>query len=361
AYAALAQIGSNLYYDGTNIQVGVYNNSLSNYGLQWERTESFNVGLDFGIVNNRLNGSIDFYDMTTTNLLMNRRLPQLTGFTSVTTNLGELGNKGLELTLNSTNINRPNFSWRTNFTFSFNRNKIKQLFGDYEEVEVDGQIVRRELPDYSNEWFPGQPINRIWNYDVVGVWQVDEADEAERYRMQPGDFKARDVNNDGVYQALDDKVFIGYSEPQHRLGLRNEFSFLNNFTASLFIRADLGFMGVFSQALHEPSTYDRRNNYDFPYWTPENPINDFARLNQNHTAYGGGIRIYKPRSFVRIQDFTLSYSLADQVAKKVKLNNVRIFGAVRNLHTFHDWPGWDPESANSPMPRTYPLGLNLSL
>lgn len=361
AYAALAQIGSNLYYDGNNVQVGVYNNSLANYDLRWERTESLNFGLDFGIINNRVNASVDYYDMTTTDLLMNRRLPELTGFTSVTSNLGELGNKGFELSLNTLNVDKPNFSWRTNFAFSLNRNKIKSLFGDFKDVEVDGKMVRQELPDYTNEWFPGQPINRIWNYDVVGVWQVDEAEEAARYRMQPGDFKARDVNDDGVFQALDDKVFIGYTEPRHRLGLRNEFSFLKNFSASLFIRADLGFMGVFSQALHEPSTYDRRNNYGFPYWTPENPINDFARLNQNHTAYGGGIRIYKSRSFVRIQDFSLSYNLPDLLSKKMKLNNVRVFTALRNIYTFDKWPGWDPESATSPMPKSYTLGLNVSL
>jgi len=362
AYSALAQINSNLYYNGTNIQMGVYNSSLANYDLVWEKTESFNVGVDLGLFKNRIEVSAEYYDMTTTDLLMNRQLPVLTGFTNIMSNLGELGNRGFEFSLNTINFNKPDFSWRTSFVFSLNRNKIKKLFGDFEEVTIDGKTVKREVPDYTNEWFPGQAIDRVWNYDVTGIWQTNEATAAAVYLMEPGDFKATDLDKNGVYEALADKVFIGYRQPRYRLGLRNEFTFLKNFSASLFIRADLGHKGAFDQALNPSSeTFDKRNKLALPYWTSQNSNNEWARLNTNITSFGGGLMIYKPRSFVRIQDISLSYNLPARLTSRAKLNNTRIYGSIRNLYSFDKWPGWDPESGDSPMPRTYSMGISFSL
>lgn len=362
AYSALAQINSNLYYNGSNTEMGVYNNSLANYDLVWEKTESLNFGIDVGLFEDRVDLSAEYYDMTTTDLLMNRKLPALTGFTSITTNLGELGNHGFELSLNTVNYHKSGFSWKTNFVFSFNRNKIKKLFGDFEEVTIEGKQVRREVPDYTNEWFPGQALDRVWNYDVTGIWQASEATDAAVYLMQPGDFKATDVDQNGVYEALQDKKFIGYRQPRYRLGLRNEFTFLKNFSASIFVRADLGHVGQFDEALNRSSeTFDKRNKVALPYWTAANPNNEWARLNTNITSFGGGLEIYKSRSFVRIQDISLSYNLPASVASKAHLNNIRIYAAIRNLYSFDKWPGWDPESEDSPMPRTYSMGLSFSL
>ncbi len=151
---------------------------------------------------NRLDLSVEYYDMTTTDLLMNRLLPEITGFKNITSNLGELGNKGFEMTVGTVNMEKRNFSWRSNLVFSFNRNKIKKLFGDYEEKVVDGQTIRRELPDYTNEWFPGQALDRVWNYDVTGIWQTNEKDAAAVYKLEPGDFKATDVDKNGKFVIL---------------------------------------------------------------------------------------------------------------------------------------------------------------
>ena len=171
-----------------------------------------------------------------------------------------------------------------------------------------------------------------------------------------------EVNVD--YNELVDKQFIGYEQPRYRLGLRNDFTFLTNFTASVFIRADLGHLGSYSPALNggwESNDRWNRNVGPVPYWTHENPINDYARLDVSTSGYGGGLMIYKPRSFVRIQDVSLSYSLTSSLAQRIKLNNLRIFGSVRNLATFTKWPHWDPESGSTPMPRIFTTGLSLSL
>ena len=362
-YAALANTGSSLWYDGTNTRVGVYNTTLANPALRWERTTSLNFGMDIVLLNNRIDLTADVYDMTTTDLLMNRILPRVTGFTNITTNLGELGNRGFEMTLNTKNITTSTVSWSSNFVFSLNRNKIKKLFGDIGVYTLLGQERTGEVPDFSNLWFPGQPIDVVWDYDVTGIWQTGET-EAATYGLQPGDFKATDVNGDGRYVNLDDKKFIGYDAPRYRLGMRNDVTFLKNFTASVFIRADLGHIGAYDPALnrgYESNDRWSRNNGPVPYWTADRPDDEYARLNPIVSAFGGGIMIYKPRSFVRIQDVSLMYNLPAEVAQRLKLNNLQMFGSLRNLATFTEWPGWDPESGMTPMPRTYTFGLSFSL
>src|SRR5690606_31778732 len=139
---------------------------VPNSGLKWEETESVNIGVDIGILENRINLNLDYYDMSTSNLLVNRTLPRITGFQSITTNIGELENKGFELTLGTVNISSENFFWKSNLNFSLNRNKIKSLFGDVGEYVLEGKTFTGEIPDYSNEWFPGHPIDHIWNYDI---------------------------------------------------------------------------------------------------------------------------------------------------------------------------------------------------
>jgi TonB-linked SusC/RagA family outer membrane protein len=364
AYSALARLSSNLWYDGTNTRVGVYNSTLANPALRWEKTESFNVGMDLAVLNNRVTLTLDAYDATTTDLLMNRRLPSLTGFSNVTTNLGRLNNRGFESTLRTRKVFNADLTWNSEFIFSLNRNEIVALFGDTGEYTLLGETRSGELPDFTNQWFPGRAIDAVWDYEVTGVWQEDEADEAAQYGMRPGDFKSVDVNDDGIYRAEDDKQFIGHLQPRYRLGFRNEVSFLNNWSASIFLRADLGHIGAYPEALNPgEESNDRRSRHvgPVPYWMPQNPINDYARLDLLTGGYGGGVMIYRPRSFLRIQDISLSYRLPPDIAGAVLMQNMRIFGSIRNLATFTKWPHWDPESGNSPMPVTYTIGLNLSL
>lgn len=362
AYAALAQLGSVLDYDGSNVQVGVVNTTLPNLNLAWERTAAFNTGFDFGLLQDRIDVNVDYYMGTTTDLLMNRQLPRITGFSSITSNLGKLENQGLELALRTYNIKRSDFEWNSNLVFSFNRNKIISLFGDVGEYTLLGQTRNGEIPDFSNHWFPGEAVDIVWDYDVIGVWQMEEEEEAGRYNMSPGDFKSVDVNDDGSYTDLIDKRFIGYEAPRYHLGFRNEFSY-RNFSASVFIRGDLGHLIQFNQALQGSLSHDRRN-YDggpMPYWTPQNRNNEYARLRPIHSAYGGGLSIYKPGSFVRIQDVSLSYAIPSVLANQYRLNSMSLFGSVRNLYSFDEYPGWDPESRMTPMPRTFTLGVKVSL
>ncbi len=367
-YAALATVSSNRYYNGSTSQIGVFNNTLSNYDLKWEQTESYNLGLDLAMFKNRINLTADVYRMTTIDLLMNRKLPEITGYVSVVTNLGKLSNTGWELTLNTVNVDKENFSWNSSLVYSANRNKIEELFGDFGETTISGKTGYQELPDYTNEWFPGQAIDQIWNYKVNGIWQAEEADEAAKYGLKPGDFKVKDADGNYKYDALIDKEFIGYKRPRHRLGFRNSFDFLKNFSVSFFLRAELGHYGYFLEAARAggSDTYDKRSTYDLPYWTAENRNNEYPRLNALTTVFGGGIKIYKPLSFVRLQDLSFSYTVPNSSLERIKVKNLRVFVAARNVFTLDKWPGWDPESAyNSinamPMPRSFSAGVNFSL
>jgi TonB-dependent starch-binding outer membrane protein SusC len=363
-YSALAGTSSSLLYDGFRTNVGVNTTSLANASLRWERTEALNLGIDMGLLDNRVYITADVYDMTTTDLLLDRELPRVTGFNNITSNLGELQNRGFEITVDTRNLNRPNFSWRSNFLFSLNRNKIIRLWEDTGEYTLLGETHSGELPDFTNQWFPGQALDVVWDYNVTGIWQLNEAAEAARYGLEPGDFKAVDVNGDGSYVNFDDKHFIGYTAPRHRLGFRNDVTFLGNFTASIFIRADLGHVGSYNVALnrgYESNDRWNRNVGPVPYWTADRPNDEYARLNTNIAAFGGGIMIYKPRSYVRIQDISLTYNIPASLIRRAQINDMQLFTSVRNLATFTKWPGWDPESGMNPMPRTFTFGLNLSL
>ncbi|MCC5905349.1 MAG: TonB-dependent receptor [Balneolaceae bacterium] len=363
AYSALARLGSRQWYDGSTTRVGLFNATLANPNLRWERTESINVGTDIHLMDNRITLNLDYYNATTTDLLMNRRLPSLTGFDNVTTNLGELQNRGFEMTVRSRNISTSNFNWTSDVMFSLNRNEIVSLFGDMGEYRLLGEDREGELPDFTNRWFIGRGIDAVWDYEFDGIWQEDEAEEAARYGLRPGDIKAVDVNDDGVYRAEDDKQFIGHEEPRYRLGFRNEFAY-RNWSASVFIRADLGHIGAEPAALNPgEESNDRRSRHTgpVPYWTPWNPINDYPRLDVLTGAYGGGINVYRDREFVRIQDLSLSYNFSESLANRLQLRDVRIFGSVRNLATFTKWPHWDPETGYTALPRTYTIGINVSI
>ena len=364
-YSAMAQMESSLWFDGSNTRVGVNTSTLSNYGLKWERTASFNVGLDLSLLENKINLTADAYIMKTTDLLMNRIVPAITGFNNITANLGELGNRGFEMTLNTVNISHPDFAWKSNLVFSLNRNKINKLFGDVNTYTLLGKTQTGEVPDFSNQWFPGQAIDVVWDYRTTGIWQTKEAADAAKYGLKPGDFKVVDVDGDFKYIDINDKQFIGHNVPQYRLGFRNDFTVIKNLTASIFIRADLNYIGSFGDAMNSIyGVYDRANKSTgpLPYWTEQKPSQEYPRLNPtSYGIYGGGIMIYKSRSFVRVQDLSLSYNLTSAIPKRMKLNTLQVFGSARNLLTFTKWPGWDPESGMEPMPRTYTVGLNVSL
>jgi TonB-linked SusC/RagA family outer membrane protein len=358
-YEALSKLGTTKYLSDGSYLTGVYSNSLANSSLKWEKTKALNFGFDFSILNSQLTGTIDYYDMTTNDLLLKRSLPAIIGYTNVMSNMGELQNKGFEMTLNSHNFRSEYFGWNSIFTFSLNRNKIIHLYGEVENIlDENGNIIgTKEADDINNGWFIGQAIDRIWDYKFLGIYQLGEEGEAESFGKAPGDVKLLDVDGNGI-STQEDKVFQGYTKPRFRLGLRNDFTLFKNLSISCFIRADLGHYGKNNLLSHTRQVEDRCNALSMPYWTPENPTNKATRLNTVNTP---GFSIYESRGFVRLQDLSVSYNLSGKWMDMFKLGNCSVYLSTRNLLTFTKWSGWDPESGNKPMSRIFTFGIDVTL
>jgi TonB-dependent starch-binding outer membrane protein SusC len=364
-YVALADLttGKYLYVqpDGTVIQVNqLWVNRLGNPNLRWERNRSVNLGLDFALFNNKLDGSLEVYQMNSSDLLVQRSLPTVTGFDWVMDNLGEVRNRGFEVTLNSNNMQRENFSWKTSATFQLNRNSIQHV---YRNLDANG----KELDDVQNKWFIGHAIDAIWDWKALGVYQLGEEEAAARYGLRPGDYKLEDVNNDGRFTNAD-KQFLGYTEPRFRWSLRNDFQLYKNFSFSFMMYSLWGHQEPFNWLKSRNGFPDRQNSYQFPYWTPENQSTEWARINSNEGS-ATGFNVYRKRSFIRLDNVSLAYNLPRDVISKYKIQNLRLYVNVRNAAMYApDWELWDPEWNDSntdegpgPTPRYFTFGIDLTI
>ncbi len=335
----------------------VYVNRMQNPNLKWERTASLNLGLDFSFLNSRISGALEAYKATTQDLLVDRALPEIIGYNSVAANLGKLENRGFEATVNADIISTSKFSWNATANFSLNRRKIVSLYGDMIDVkDKNGNVVgQREADDIKNRWFIGQDPDRIWNYELIGVWQKEEADAAKQYGLQPGDFKYKDQNEDGVMTDAD-RIFQGYTTPRFRWTLRNEFIFNKNLSLSTMMYSYWGQYDSFNRAANVSNFPDRCSEYVQPYWTVENRINDYARIGSKNIG-----TVYKEKSFIRFENITLSYNVPKMLTQKIFVQDMRLSLSVRNVAVFAPhWNFWDPELSD-PTPRTYNVSLNFTL
>lgn len=361
SYSTFPKVGDGSYIFGTDYVKTLYQSSLANKSLGWERTNAFNMGVDFGLFENRLSGNIEYYRSKTHDLLVSRRLPSTSGYGSILDNMGEVANWGVELGLHSINVQAKDFQWTSDFSFWLNRNKIVSLYG----LDTDGD--GKEDDDLSNGWFIGKSLGAVYTYETDGIVQEGDVEYMNKYNMQPGDVKIVDQNGDGKINA-DDKKIIGYTKPNFNMNLRNTFAYKN---WQLYFSIDYiagGGKNNYYIADNEkgfnPNRMPNANWLNEEYWTPENPSNVSPRANYNNKTYGLGF--YQSRSFVRLQDITLSYQFSEELLKKTKfLTNARVFVSGKNLLTLTGWRGMDPETGQkigegSPSFKTYSLGVNVS-
>ena len=359
-YTYVSQNGS--LYEVGSLQIS----RMANTDLRWESTASWNAGLDFGFLNNRINGSVEWYYMPTTDLLMDRSLPNVSGFSSIVTNLGKVVNKGFELSINTNNIENKNFRWSTTLGISHNKNQIEHLYYRYEDiVDNEGNIVgQKETDDVGRGWFVGKDINTIWDFEMIGIWQENEAEEAAKYGQKPGDAKARDVNNDYRF-GQEDKVFLGQRTPKVRWSMRNDFVLFQNWDVSFNIYSYLG---------QKDATTDYLNFFDFwgdyqnspirNYWTPENQSNSYARLKSTLPSNIQPKKVVR-RDFIRLENISIGYRVPKKVTKLLRTQDIRLYGTIRNVAMWalsKDWSQanyWDAETTGS-MPRTYTLGASIT-
>ena len=348
---------------------------MANPNLEWEKTGSTNIGLDLGFLNERITSTIDIYRMSTTDMIMSQRLPGFSGFSSIATNLGEVQNEGIELSINTVNMKHPNFEWRTGFGFAYNKNTIKSLYGNMEEVkDANGTVIgTKESDDKTNGWFIGRPISQIWDYKVTGIWQKDEWQEALKYGQRPGDPKVENsytaddkANGTPVYNEKD-KQFLGNSAPPINVSLRNEFKIYKNWDLAIDIYSNVGHKSLSSTYMNNfnaSSLYKFNfNSFVNPYWTVDNPTNDWARLDAKGPAGAGTGKLYD-RSFIRVANISLAYTLPKDLLGRLNVKTFKIYASVQNAATWAASEEWnyfgDPETGGLAT-RMFNLGLNVSL
>lgn len=350
-YGAISLLGTSSYVNNTTTVNGLRTISISNPDLKWEKTSQFNIGVDLALLKNRLNITIDFYKSETNDMLLNVPVPVYTGFTTQLTNIGSMQNKGFEFGLTSTNIKNKDFTWTSNFNFSINRNEVLKLGPNNAPIEIDewGYFVTEV----------GQPMSNYKGYIFDGIYQNQaQVNNSIRYPgAAPGDPIIRDVNGDKVID-LNDRTILGNSQPDFTAGLTNTLKY-KNFEFSFLLQ------GVFGNEIWNQQTRfskfwnDSRNSYGSVtnYWKSEQEPGDgktfkpYATYPANalgKAAYIQGYSNYwmEDGSFIRIKNLRLSYTLPENLFKKMPMRSARVYVNAENVYVFSKYVGFDPENSS---------------
>lgn len=394
---------------------GVLNGNNANPNLKWETTYSTNVGLDFAFFNNRIEFIVDWYYKNTKDLLLQMPLPGFLGSTgqgaasNPWANVGSIRNTGIEFTLNTVNIDKGGFLWRSNAVFSLNRNKVTAL--DTENSELYYNLSIGSDNTNVTKTVVGKPIGQFWGYKVIGMFNkpedfyykdaqgnvkqvaLPEGETIGKNEAWLGDFIFADINGDGVI-TNDDQTFIGNPEPKFTWGFGNTFSY-KGFDLTVFFTGSYGndvvnynrrwteITGSTSNLSKDVLNYarveminpdgpDDFRNYHvvnagttMPRLYTESYKNLNNRMSDNYVEDG---------SYIRLQNVSLAYTFPKNWIKKIHLENLKIYCNIQNLFTWSEYKGYDPEVGSLygntllngvdygryPTPRIYTVGLNVA-
>jgi TonB-linked SusC/RagA family outer membrane protein len=362
-YATLSQVqnsaAGNARYEFSNapgtINYGLVQTTLGNPSLGWEKTTAFNFGFESGWLNNRLFVDLDAYTSTTTDQIFVRIIPIFTGFNTQLASLGEVSNKGIELTVRTVNMQNKNLTWSSAVTFWKNSNILEHLYN--EDKNKDGL----EDDDIANNFFIGKSLGAIYGYEQDGIVQTGDATYIAMTGAAPGAPKYKDLNNDKKIDPTD-RTILGYTKENFRLNLSNTVRY-KNLELYVMIAGIFGGNNFYQQsntAAYMTSGTGRFNDNTIskPYWTPANMSNVYP------SAYFSGDSRFlglQSRGFVRLQDISLAYTFEGKWMKASPINNFRVFAGAKNVATISDWVGGDPETGTSVQANTFPVPTTLSL
>lgn len=368
--------GNLLYWGGENypwnnsLHQALYMLQIANRKLRWETTYQTNIGLDFALLRNRLNGTIDIYDKDTRDLLLYADVPPSLGFTQVQQNIGSISNRGLEVTLNATVLpgTRGSLKWTSSFNIAFNRNKVTAL-SDGQESRTAG-VRYPSIPDlYICK--VGRPLSEMYGYVYDGVYQYSDFDEVspgvyrlkdnvpdntnDRANIRPGDPKLRDINGDGRL-TTEDRTVIGHGLPIHTGGFTNNFEW-RGFDLSIFLQWSYGNDVInYNRVLLENLQGRHLNQLATAanHWRPDTPTDYLwapgRGLNNLHTS-----REVEDASFLRLKNIQLGYTFPAKWLRGTRLASVRAYLSAQNVATLTGYSGYDPEvsTRNSAMTRGF--------
>ena len=373
-YASIGLLGQSNYTFGGSLVNGISPFTISNQNLSWEKTSSYDIGLDFGFWEDRVYGSIEYFNSTTSDLLLAVQVPSALGFTNALTNIGEVVNKGIELTITSRNT-RGKFRWTTDLNFSTIDNEVTKLGPSGDPILSSGGAGNRHITRI------GDPVGSYYGYMTDGIYQtqaeIDAGPEDQIATPRPGDFRWVDVNNDGVINAAD-RTVIGNYLPDYTYGMTNNFSYAN-FNLSVLIQGVQGSEVLNLTRRHMGNGEANYNSY--AAWTerwrsPEQPGNgEIPRANRQTGNSNNRPSSYQVEdaSYFRLRNVTLSYDFPTVQLGKT-FSSLRIYASGTNLLTITDYLGYNPEVNNQedsvnvqgedygayPLSRVFTFGLNAS-
>lgn len=371
-YAAIGLLSNAPYVQNGSVVQGLYTSTLPDAKLKWEKTGQVNFGIDLGLLNNRINMSLDLYYSKTRDLLLNVPIPVLTGFQTTLTNIGRLENRGVEFSISTRNIDTKDFVWTTDFNISANRNKVLKLGDNNAPVIINnnGAESRTEV---------GQPIGNYYGYIFDGVLSQKDIDNGIPVYSgsEAGDPKVRDVNGDGKIDS-EDRTIIGNYQPNFTWGMTNNFSY-KGFELSVMLTGSHGGEIMNQQARFSKVFSDNRNAYKSitNYWKSDAEPGDGKtfkpRVVQN-TVQGQCSNYWvEDASFVRIKNLRLGYNFPMKLVNKWHITNLKLYVNMENVHVFSDYSNFDPEGStfqsgslvgfdygSYPNPFTVTAGINLS-
>lgn len=346
-------------FDNTQSLAYGYDPQIGNDALRWEKTTTYNVGLDLGFFKDRITATVDYYDARTRDLLLTRALPASTGVVQTVQNVGRTRNRGVEVTLSSVNIETKRFRWSTTLTFMKNIERVTELVNDlpYMSVPDDDGNVRIVAVN--------APVNSFYDYEKIGLWQTGDADAIAAhnaanptYLVRAGDIRIKDQNGDGRITA-DDRLVVGSQVPKWSGGLNSEFKFMN-FDLSLYFYARVG------NTINFQGPYDPNGNRNSistrEYWTPENQGDDLPRPGRALPAEYRTTINYMDGTFYKLRNVMLGYTIPDALTKKLRISRLRVYVTGKNLFVISNVKDYDPEmngAYNLPLTRLYVAGFNL--
>ena len=355
AYAPTIALGSASanYVLGNNLVTGSVQTSISNPELTWEKANQLDLGIDFGLFNNRIAGTIEAYYKRTTDLLWEVPLPLESGFGTSLTNIGKIDNKGIEFTLNTVNISTKDFLWTTAFMISYNNNKIKELY--------DGK------QDVNKTLFVGRPIGQFYLLKSEGIWQTNEAAEAAKYNARPGDRKILDSKKDYVING-EDRDFCGVSTPKYYGSFTNTFSYKGiDLTAFFTFAGGHKINNSLNRYLNSFNVWGNMSeNYYKYYWRQDRPNNKYPapRVGSAYANGDGTDANLQKGDYLRLRNLEIGYSLPKSVIRNIKASNIRVYFSVQNLFTATEFTGFDVESSDNTNPypnaRSFIGGISLN-
>lgn len=360
-YPRLFQRNSGYSFNNSTPIAANFISAVGNPDLQWEKVNTVDVGYELGILKDRITFEVDLYRKSTENMLLNAILPPSTGFGSAVKNIGKLRNDGIELTLNSVNVQSKDFIWESNFNISFNRNKVMELTRGQRSLNSNANYVSQfNKPLYVAE--VGKPAGMMIGFIWEGNYQYEDFDNpspgvyvlkpsiatngAVRNTIQPGDIKYKDMNGDGIMNDAD-LTFIGRGQPIHTGGFSNNFTH-KAFNLNVFFQWSYG-NDIYNanRLIMEGNSNGWANANQFASysnrWSPENPTNENYRTRGQGPIGFHSSRVVEDGSFLRMKTVSLNYNLPAKLIKTAYLSNLSVNVSAQNLITWTNYSGMDPE------------------